>query len=51
MFGLDRGEGKSDTRKYVEKWKSCMQEAYEIANKNAEKTAVKGKYQYDIHVP
>ena len=35
VFGTDATEGSSQ-RMYVRKWTECMQEAYKIANQNAD---------------
>lgn len=46
VFGCNQDEN-LDT---VDKWASQMQEAYEIARKNNEKSKKKGKHQYDKHL-
>lgn len=47
VFGkTDATEGSSQ-RMYVRKWTECMQEAYKIANQNADRAALKGKRHHD----
>ena len=47
VFGnTDAAEGSSH-RMYVKKWTECLQEAYKIANQNADRAALKGKRHHD----
>lgn len=50
LFGLYTESGSSDQRDYVEKWKRGMEEAYAIANENAQKSAERSKKHYDPKV-
>ena len=50
LFGLHTESGSSDQRDYVEKWKQGMEEAYAIANRNAQKAAERSKRYYDTKV-
>ncbi|KAK6178710.1 hypothetical protein SNE40_011231 [Patella caerulea] len=48
LFGLKPTEANNlTTREYVKKWTKCLREAYEIAQENSRKTAVKGKHIHD----
>lgn len=50
LFGLHTESGSSGQRDYVEKWKRGMEEAYAIANQNAQKAAERSKRHYDTKV-
>lgn len=50
LFGLYTESGSNDQRDYVEKWKQGMEEAYTIANENAQKAAERSKRYYDSKV-
>jgi len=50
LFGLCTEAGPSNKRDYVEKWKQGMEEAYAIANENAQKNAERSKKYYDTKV-
>lgn len=47
VFGKTDSTDDSSQRAYVQKWTECMQEAYRIANQNANKAALKGKKYHD----
>lgn len=49
FFGLST-ESDANDRDYVKKWKQGMEEAYAIANKNAQKAAERSKKYYDTKV-
>lgn len=50
LFGLHTESDSNDQRDYVEKWKRGMEEAYAIANENAQKAAERSKRYYDSKV-
>lgn len=50
LFGLCTEAGSSNQRDYVENWKRGMEEAYAIANENAQKAAERSKKYYDTKV-
>uniref|UniRef100_A0A8C7HDT1 Gypsy retrotransposon integrase-like protein 1 n=1 Tax=Oncorhynchus kisutch TaxID=8019 RepID=A0A8C7HDT1_ONCKI len=50
LFGLCTEAGSSNQREYVENWKRGMEEAYAIANENAQKAAERSKKYYDTKV-
>lgn len=50
LFGLYTEPASRDQRDYVEKWKQGMEEAYAIANENAQRAAEKSKRYYDTKV-
>lgn len=50
LFGLYIESGSSDQRDYVGKWKQGMEEAYVIANENAQKAVERSKKYYDTKV-
>ncbi|KAJ8013587.1 hypothetical protein DPEC_G00031320 [Dallia pectoralis] len=47
LFGLTSETGNADHRLYVEEWRRGMQEAHEIVQQNAKKSAERGKRHYD----
>ena len=47
VFGITNATKGSSHRMYVKKWTECMQEAYKIANQNADRAALKGKRHHD----
>ena len=50
LFGLESQDCSGSYENYVEKWGERMAEAYEIASRNASKSADRGKRQYDKRV-
>ena len=50
IFDLEAETGARSHAEYVTKWKTAMQEAYSLASKSAEKSAVRGKQNYDKRV-
>lgn len=50
LFGIESQDVTESHQDYVEKWRRRMAEAYEIASRNASKSADRGKRQYDKRV-
>ncbi|KAL7883023.1 hypothetical protein SRHO_G00006810 [Serrasalmus rhombeus] len=47
LFRLTPESGTSDHQEYMRRWKSGMQEAYEVTQENAKKSAERGKRNHD----
>ncbi|KAL6461004.1 hypothetical protein MHYP_G00309700 [Metynnis hypsauchen] len=50
LFRLTPESGTHDHQEYMRRWKSAMQEAYEVARENARKSAERGKRNHDKKV-
>lgn len=50
LFGIEREDHPGSYQDYVEKWRKRMAEAYEIASRHADKSADRGKKQYDKRI-
>lgn len=50
LFGVDNKDRRASYQEYMERWKRRTAEAYDIASRNASKSADRGKRQYDKRV-
>lgn len=50
LFGIESQDCPGSYQDYVERWRQRMAEAYDIASRNASKSADRGKRQYDKRV-
>ncbi|KAK7888892.1 hypothetical protein WMY93_024452 [Mugilogobius chulae] len=50
IFKVTQETGTNDHQEYMKKWKSQMQEAYEIANEKSKKSSERGKRNHDSKV-